>query len=122
MTISAKKMELRVDEFFRNNPDLLEDGPYRQNNQNTARLCLIEISNKSSSKSIHEKCQDCDTEFSDTEDLKTHMENVHNAEKYDLEISEKSNKTTCIECNENLIYENCLKTHMRIKHWFPCNM
>ena len=92
MTSSAKKMELRVDEFFRNNPDLLEDDPYRQNNQNPARLCLIEISNKSNSKSIHEKCQDCDTEFSNTKDLETHMKNAHNAEKCDLETSENATK------------------------------
>ena len=32
------------DDFFSNNPDLLEDNHYRQNDQNSARLCPIEIS------------------------------------------------------------------------------
>ena len=78
-----------VDEFFRNNPDLLEEGPYRQNDQNLAKSCLIEISDKSNSKSIRKKSQDWDTKFFVAEDLETHMENAHNAEKYDFEISEK---------------------------------
>ena len=111
-----------VDEFFRNNPDLLEEGPYRQNDQNIAISCLIEISDKSNSKSIRKKSQDCDTKFFDAEDLETHMENAHNAEKYDLEVSGKCNNTTCNKCNEDPLHENCLETHMRIKHWFICNM
>ena len=44
-----------ADEFFRKNPDLLEEGPYRQNDQNLAKSCLIEISDKSNSKSIRKK-------------------------------------------------------------------
>ena len=88
------------DDFFSNNPDLLEDNHYRQNDQNLARSCLIEISSINNDKSIYEKCQDCNTKFSDAEDLKTHMENAHNAGKYDLEISGKNNITTCNECNK----------------------
>ena len=116
------EVEALVDDFFNNNPDLLEEGPYKQNDQNPARSYLIEISSISDGKSIYEKCQDCDTKFSDAEDLKTHMENAHNAGKYDLEISEKNNITTCNECNEDPLQENCLETHMRIKHRSTCNM
>ena len=92
MELKASNYTNDPDEFFRNNPDLLENGPYRQNDLNLARSCLIEISSKSNSKSIHEKCQDCNTKFSDTEDLETHMENAHNAENYDSEISGKNHK------------------------------
>ena len=116
------KVEDLVNKFFNNNPDLLEEGPYKQNDQNPARSCLIEISSINNDKSVYEKCQDCDTKFSDAEDLKTHMENAHNAGKYDLEISGKNNITTCNECNEDPLYGNCLETHMRIKHGFVCNM
>ena len=111
-----------VDEFFSNNPDLLEEGPYRQNDQNIARSCLIEISNKSNSKSSHEKCQYCDTEFSNTKNLETHMKNAHNAEKCDLETSVKSNNLTCNECNKVQPNKHSLEAHMRIKHRFTCNI
>ena len=59
------EVEALVDDFFNNNPDLLEEGPYKQNDQNPARSYLIEISSISDGKSIYEKCQDCDTKFSD---------------------------------------------------------
>ena len=77
------------DEFFRNNPDLLEDNHYRQNDHNSARLCPIEIS----------KLPELDEET---------LPNVHEME--------KDGKFSCYICGKPKMSKNRYDTHMFQQH------
>ena len=77
------------DDFFSNNPDLLEDNHYRQNDQNSARLCPIEIS----------KLPELDEED---------MPNFHEMK--------KDGKFDCIICGKRKMNLNRYDSHMTFQH------